>query len=58
MTMMVTTGKLGIAPRQVHLLCVPEHVPGIIRFGHTWVIPTDTKKPKDDLRQSVEQQER
>lgn len=42
--------KWGVTPRQVQLLCAKGRIPGAVRFGHAWVIPTDAKKPKDERR--------
>ncbi|TWH47801.1 helix-turn-helix domain-containing protein [Sporomusa sp. KB1] len=39
--------KWGITTRQVQLLCANGCVPGVVRFGHAWVIPADAIKPKD-----------
>ena len=37
----------GITPRQVQLLCAKGRIPGVVRFGNAWVIPSDATKPKD-----------
>lgn len=39
--------KWGITTRQAQLLCASGRVPGSVRFGHAWVIPTDATKSKD-----------
>lgn len=36
-----------ITPRQIQLLCAQGRIPGVVRFGNAWVIPTDATKPKD-----------
>jgi len=47
MTAKEAAEKWGITPRQVQLLCANRRIPGVLRFGHAWVIPSDAKKPKD-----------
>ena len=47
MTAKEAAEKWGITPRQVQLLCANGRIPGAVRFGHAWVIPSDAEKPKD-----------
>lgn len=47
MTTKEAAEKWAITPRQVQLLCSNGRIPGAVRFGHAWVIPSDAKKPKD-----------
>ena len=37
--------RWDISERQVQKLCGTERIPGVIRFGNSWAIPEDTKKP-------------
>ena len=47
MTAAEAVEKWDSTPRQVQLLCANGRIPGAVRFGHAWVIPSDAKKPKD-----------
>ena len=47
MTAKEAAEKWCITPRQVQLLCANGRIPGAVRFGHAWVIPSDAEKPKD-----------
>lgn len=47
MTAKEAAEKWSITPRQVQLLCANGRIPGAVRFGHAWVIPSDAEKPKD-----------
>ena len=47
MTAKEAAEKWGITPRQVQLLCANRRIPGAVRFGHAWVIPSDAEKPED-----------
>lgn len=37
----------GITKRRVQNLCVNDRIPGAIRIGNMWAIPSDAVKPKD-----------
>lgn len=37
----------GITKRRVQNLCVTNRIPGVIRIGNMWAIPSDASKPKD-----------
>ena len=39
--------KWGIGVRRVQLLCSEGKIPGAVRFGRDWMIPTDAQKPAD-----------
>lgn len=41
--------KWEISERRVQKLCVENRIEGVMRFGHSWMIPKSAKKP-DDLR--------
>ena len=47
MTAKETAEKWGVTPRNVQFLCAKGKIPGAIRFGHAWVIPSNARKPKD-----------
>lgn len=37
----------GISERRIQVLCKEGRVGGVIRFGKSWAIPSDTQKPAD-----------
>jgi len=39
--------KWGVSESRVHKLCQQGRIPGLERFGRSWVIPEDAKKPAD-----------
>ena len=39
--------KWNVSERRVHQYCQAGRIPGITRFGRSWVIPADAKKPTD-----------
>ena len=39
--------KWNISPRQVQNLCRAGSVAGAVRFGRSWMIPEETRKPAD-----------
>ena len=39
--------KWGVSESRVHKLCQAGRIPGLERFGRSWVIPADAKKPAD-----------
>ncbi len=41
--------KWEISERRVQKLCEGNRIDGVIRFGHSWMIPKSAPKP-DDLR--------
>ena len=41
--------KWGISERRVQKLCEENRIDGVLRFGHSWMIPKSAQKP-DDLR--------
>ena len=43
----------GLTLRQVQYLCAQGKLPGARRFGRSWAIPADTKKPADGRRRST-----
>jgi len=44
-----TAEKWGISERRVQKLCEGNRINGVLRFGHSWMIPKAAQKP-DDLR--------
>ena len=39
--------KWGVSESRVHKLCQRGRIPGLERFGRSWVIPEDAEKPTD-----------
>lgn len=39
--------KWGISERRVQKLCEGNRIEGVVRFGHTWMIPRKAEKPAD-----------
>ncbi len=39
--------KWGISDRRVRILCAEGRLPGVIREGRRWMIPSDARKPED-----------
>ena len=42
--------KWGVSERRVHQYCQTGRIPGVTRFGRSWVIPADVEKPTDPRR--------
>lgn len=41
------SGIWDITPRRIEKMCADGLIPGASKFGNTWAIPIDTKKPPD-----------
>lgn len=39
--------KWGILERRIQKLCKEKRMEGIMRFGYSWMIPKDVRKPND-----------
>lgn len=39
--------KWGISERRINTLCLLGRIEGAVKFGNTWAIPVDAKKPED-----------
>lgn len=39
--------KWGLSKRRIQVLCADSRIPGAVRIGKIWAIPTDAKKPVD-----------
>lgn len=44
--------KWGISERRVQKLCEENRIEGVIRFGHSWMIPKLSSKPVDLRRKN------
>lgn len=47
MTIKETAEKWCVSIRRVQKLCEENKIPGAIKFGHSWAIPSTTTKPID-----------
>ena len=41
------TEKWGLSARRIKTLCLEGRIDGAVKFGNTWAIPRDAKRPKD-----------
>jgi excisionase family DNA binding protein len=39
--------KWGLHVRTVQLMCSEGRIPGIVKFGRAWAIPSDSEPPQD-----------
>lgn len=39
--------KWEITPRRVQIMCADGTIPGVVKFGRSWAIPENTKRPVD-----------
>ena len=44
----------NISSRRVALLCSQGRVPGAMKKGKTWLIPSDAKKPTDPRKKKTD----
>ena len=47
MTIKEAAEKWNLSVRRVQTICNEGMVPGVTKFGHSWAIPKDAKKPVD-----------
>lgn len=47
MTVREMAAKWAISQRRVQKLCEESRIQGVLRFGKSWMIPSDAKKPID-----------
>ncbi len=50
--------KWSLSVRWVQKYCVEGRIPGVMRFGHSWMIPKDAERPNDLRRKSVNGKEK
>lgn len=50
--------KWGVSERRVNQYCSLGRIPGAERFGRSWAIPSDAKKPSDLRKSQSKKQER
>lgn len=53
MTVKQASEKWGISDRRVRILCSEGKIPGVIRKGRGWMLPSDAKKPEDGRYKTV-----
>lgn len=46
-TVKETSNRWGISERRIQKLCEEKRIPGVVRLGHSWIIPRAAEKPKD-----------
>lgn len=46
--------KWGVSERKAHQYCQNGRIPGVTRFGRSWVIPSDAEKPSDKRKVRTE----
>ncbi|MEG0597701.1 MAG: helix-turn-helix domain-containing protein [Oscillospiraceae bacterium] len=39
--------RWNVSARRVNKYCEDRRIPGLLRFGRVWLIPTAAEKPKD-----------
>lgn len=42
-----TADKWGLSARRVQVLCAENRIPGAVKIGSFWAIPSDAEKPND-----------
>lgn len=50
--------KWAISERRIQKLCEDGRIDGVERFGRSWMIPKNSKKPNDLRRRSTQQERR
>ena len=43
-----TAAKWGISKRRIQVLCSQDRIPGAMKIGSYWAIPSDADRPKDE----------
>lgn len=46
-TIKVIAEKWGITPRRIQILCSQGKIPGAVKFGRDWAIPSNKERPND-----------
>jgi len=47
MTVKEAATKWGLSERRLQTICNEGMIPGVIKFGRSWAIPVNAKKPVD-----------
>lgn len=42
-----TAEHWGISARRIQILCGQGRIPGAVRIGNVWAVPSDAEKPRD-----------
>ena len=53
MTIKQAAQKWGIGERRINTLCQEGRIEGAVKFGKSWAIPADAKKPIDQRIKTV-----
>lgn len=48
LTIAEVSEKWGIKARRINTLCLEGRIEGAVKFGNSWAIPENAKKPKDE----------
>ena len=46
--------KWKVSQRRVQRLCEQSRIPGVLRFGTSWMIPREANKPTDPRKSHTE----
>ena len=47
-----TAEKWGLSIRRVQTLCSMNRIPGAVKIGSYWAIPSDAEKPNDERKKT------
>lgn len=47
MTIKEAAAEWGLSERRLQTICNEKKIPGVIKFGRSWAIPIEAKKPID-----------
>ena len=47
------SNRWQISERRVQKLCKCNRIEGVLRYGRSWMIPQDAKKPEDMRRKEI-----
>ena len=48
MTVREAAKKWNLSERRLQTMCSESIIPGVMKFGHAWAIPSDAEKPVDN----------
>ena len=57
-TVKETAARWGISERRIQKLCEEDRISGIVRLGHSWIIPRTAQKPADLRRKKKQAEEK
>ena len=53
-----TAEKWDVSERWVQKFCVEDRIPGVQRFGRSWMIPKSAERPNDLRRKTLKKSNR